>query len=55
MPVLVHTIGGSSALSKEAADAIECKATGNILDKPATPPKPGDTTVPFACGPRVLD
>ncbi len=55
MPVLVHTIGGSSALSKEAADAIDRKATGNILDKPATAPKPGDTTVSFACGPRVLD
>jgi len=55
MPVYIHTIGGGKALSKEAADSIDRKATGNILKEPATPPKPGDTTVPFACGPQPLE
>lgn len=55
MPVLIHTIGGGKALSKEAADAIDRKATGDILKKPAIPPKRGDKTVPFACGPQPLE
>jgi len=55
MPVLIHSIGGGKALSKEAADAIDHSVTGNILDKPADPPKPGDTTVPFPCGPQPLE
>ena len=55
MPALIHSIGGSRALSKEAADAIDRNVTGNVLDKPATPVKPGDTTVPFACGPQPRD
>ena len=55
MPVLIHSIGGSKALSKEAADAIDRNVTGNILDKPASPVKPGDTTVPFVCGPQAVE
>ena len=55
MPVLIHSIGGGKALSKEAADAIDRNVTGNILDKPAAPVKPGDTTVPFACGPQAVE
>ena len=54
-PVLIHSIGGSSALSKEAADAIDRSVTGNILDEPAPPVEPGVTKVPFACGPQPLD
>jgi len=52
MPVYVHSIGGSRQLTKEAAEAIDCKATGNILDEPSPPIEPGVTEAPFACGPR---
>jgi len=55
MPVLIHSIGGSKSLSREAANSIDRSVTGNILKHPVTPPKPGDTTVPFACGPQPLD
>ena len=55
MPVLIQSIGGGKALSKEAADAIDRNVTGNILDKPVPPVKPRDTEVPFACGPQPLD
>jgi len=57
MPVLLHSVGGGRSLPKEAAEALDqtTKIKGNILDEPATPPKPGDTTVPFACGPQPLE
>lgn len=51
-PVYVASIGGSSHLSKEAAEAIEPTITGNVLAEPAPPIEPGDTEVPFACGPQ---
>ena len=54
MPVYIRSIGGGNSLTKEAANAIDGKVTGNILGKPATLPKPGDTTVSFACGPQPL-
>ena len=53
--VLLHSIGGGKALSNEAADAIDRSVTGNILDKSAPSVEPGDTKVPFACGPQTLD
>jgi len=52
MPVLVHSIGGSKALSREAAEAIDRSLSGNVLDEPAPPVQPGVTEVPFACGPQ---
>jgi hypothetical protein len=52
-PVLIHSIGGGHALSKEAADAIDRSVSGNILDEPAPPVEPGVTDVPFACGPQA--
>jgi hypothetical protein len=55
LPVLIHSIGGGSALSREAADAIDRSVTGNILDEPAPPVKPGETEVPFACGPQPVE
>jgi len=57
MPVYIRSSGGSRELSKAAADVIDRKTciTGNILKEPAKPPKPGDTTVPFACGPQPLE
>ena len=55
MPVLIHSIGGGKALSNEAADAMDRSVTGNILDEPAPSVEPGDTKVPFACGPQPLD
>ena len=54
-PVLIRSIGGSKALSKEAADAIDHSVTGNILDEPAPPIEPGVTEIPFACGPQAVE
>jgi hypothetical protein len=54
-PVLIHSIGGGNALSKEAAEAIDHSVTGNILDEPAPPIEPGVTEVPFACGPQAAE
>ena len=54
-PVLIHSIGGSAALSKEAADAIDRSVTGNVLDEPAPLIEPGATEVPFACGPQSAE
>jgi len=54
-PVQISSIGGSRHLSREAADALKCTVTGNIVDEPAPPIKPGITEVPFACGPRSPD
>ena len=52
-PVYVSSIGGSRHLSEEAADAIKRTVTGNVVDEPAPPIKPGVTQVPFACGPQL--
>jgi hypothetical protein len=52
-PVYVSSIGGSRHLSEEAAQAIERTVTGNVVDEPAPPIKPGVTKVPFACGPQT--
>jgi len=52
MPVYVDSIGGSRHLSKEAAESINHSVTGNVLDKPAPPVRPGVTAIPFACGPQ---
>ena len=54
-PVLIHSIGGSNALSKEAADAIDRSVAGNVLDEPASPIEPGVTEAPFACGPQAVE
>jgi hypothetical protein len=54
-PVYVYSIGGSRSLSKEAADALDRTISGNVLDEPAPPIKPGVRKVPFACGPQPLD
>jgi len=53
--VYVRSIGGSRHLSKAAADALDHSITGNILDEPAPPIKPGQTEAPFACGPQPLE
>jgi hypothetical protein len=57
MPVYIRSDGGSRHLSREAADVIDRETciTGNILKEPARPPKPGDKSVPFACGPQPLE
>ena len=52
-PVYVRSIGGSRHLSKEAAEALDQSIAGNVLDEPAPQIKPGETEVPFACGPRA--
>ncbi|MHC4626508.1 MAG: sialate O-acetylesterase [Planctomycetota bacterium] len=54
-PVQISSIGGSRHLSEEAAQALEHTVTGNIVDEPAPPIKPGITEVPFACGPQALE
>lgn len=50
--VYVSSIGGSSHLSKEAAEAIDHSVTGNVVAESAPPIKPGVKEVPFDCGPR---
>ena len=52
MPVYIHSIGGSRHLSKEAAGGITPRITGNVLDQPAKPVKPGVRNAPFAYGPQ---
>ncbi|MAF65279.1 MAG: hypothetical protein CMJ84_06430 [Planctomycetes bacterium] len=54
MPVHISSIGGSRHLSKEAAEGIIPSITGNVLDQPAKPVKPGVKEVPFACGPQPM-
>lgn len=54
-PVYVRSIGGSRHLSEEAAEALDHGITGNVLDEPAPAVEPGQTEVPFACGPRELE
>lgn len=51
----IHSIGGGGHLSKECAEAIDHSITGNILDEPVPPIKPGVTEVSFACGPQDVD
>ncbi len=53
-PVYIHSIGGSRHLSKEAAKAIKPTISGNVLDEPAPPIKPGQREVSFQCGPQPL-
>ena len=55
MPVYVSSIGGSRHLSEEAAQAIEPTVSGNVANEPYPEIQPGQTEVPFACGPRPLD
>ena len=52
-PVYVRGIGGSRHLSKEAAEAIDHSVTGTVSDEPAPPIEPGQTDVPFECGPQA--
>ena len=54
MPYVVDSIGGSRALSQEAADALDHSITGNVLDEPAPAIEAGVTDVSFDCGPRTL-
>jgi hypothetical protein len=54
-PVQISSIGGSRHLSQEAAEALKRTVTGNIIDMPAPPIKPGIMELPFECGPRVLE
>ena len=54
MPVHISSIGGSGHLSKEAADGITTGITGNVLNQPEKPVRPGTTDVPFAHGPQLL-
>jgi hypothetical protein len=51
-PVNISSIGGSSHLSKEAAQAIKPTVSGNVLDEPAPQVKPGMTKVAFEYGPQ---
>ncbi len=53
LPVHVSSIGGSNHLSEEAARAIEPTISGTI-GKPASPIQPGQTEIPFECGPKPL-
>jgi len=53
-PHWVHSIGGSRALSREAAEALDRSVAGNVLDAPGPSIEPGMTEVPFACGPQPL-
>jgi hypothetical protein len=53
--VRIASIGGSRHLSEEAAGALDHSITGNVLDEPAPPVEPGQTEVPFACGPQELE
>ena len=52
MPVYARSNGGTTHLSKEAADALDQRVTGNVLAEPGPPIKPGVTEAPFACGPQ---
>lgn len=54
-PVQISSIGGSRHLSEEAAQALEHTVTGNIVEEPAPPIRPGTTEVPFACGPQAME
>jgi hypothetical protein len=54
-PVQISSIGGSRHLSEEAARALEHTVTGNIVEEPAPPIRPGITEVPFACGPQAME
>ncbi len=51
----IRSNGGTSHLSAESGKALDHDITGNILDKPAPPIKPGQTEAPFACGPQPLE
>jgi hypothetical protein len=53
MPVHVSSIGGSGHLSREAAGAITLGITGNLLEQPAPPLKPGVRNAPFVFGPQA--
>jgi hypothetical protein len=62
MPVRIDRGAGGfwgSKLGQDAKDALRSlhqieggPITGNVIDEQAPPIKPGDTEVPFACGPR---
>lgn len=54
-PVYVRSIGGSRHLSEEAARPLDHTVTGNVLDEAAPPIEPGQTEVPFDCGPQELN
>lgn len=53
-PVYINSIGGSRHLSKEAAEAIEPTISGNVLEEPSLPIKPGQREISFTCGPQTL-
>ena len=50
-PVLVRP---GRSLCKGASEALDRTVTGNVLDEPAPPIKPGVTEVAFDCGPQPL-
>jgi len=51
----IRSMGGTTHLSAEAGKALDHSLTGNVLDKPAPPIKPGQTQAPFSCGPQLLE